>query len=260
LKLRRGNEIKKIREAGLILWETHQKARQFVEKGITTRQIDNEIECYINSRNAIALFKGVSGKIPYPAASCISVNEQVVHGIPSNYRLSEGDLVSIDIGIKYKGWCADAAVTYKIGNISKQCTELLEATEHYLKQTIQLLATKSHWSCIVKETSKRINDLGFSIVEDLVGHAIGKDMWELPQVPNFFSKKNTDFIIKPGLVLAIEPMINLGKKHVKTLKDGWTIVTKDGMPSAHFEHTVAITNKGPYVLTCGPDNEGWAMY
>ena len=259
MNLRTSYEIKKMREAGLILWKTHQKAKQYVEKGITTREIDKEIECYIKSKNALALFKGVPGKVPYPASSCISINEQVVHGIPSDYKLSEGDLVSIDIGIKYQGWCADSAVTYKIGNISKQCLELSEVTEHYLRQTIQLLSAKSHWSSIVRETSKRVTELGFSIVEDLVGHAIGKDMWEPPQVPNFFSKRIPDFNIKPGLVLAIEPMINLGKKQVKILQDGWTIVTEDSLPSAHFEHTVAITNDGPTVLTCGPDNEGWAM-
>ncbi len=134
---------------------------------------------------------------------------------------------------------------------------MLQVTEQMLREMISLLASKTRWSQIVKKTSKRVHGAGYSIVEELVGHAIGQQMWERPQVPNNYDRRNPDFRIKPGLVLAIEPMVNMGTEEVRTLADGWTVVTRDGLPSAHFEHTVAVTDHGPAVLTCGPNGEGW---
>jgi methionyl aminopeptidase len=253
------DQIKKMREAGLLLWNTHLIASRYVSPGITTKEIDLEIENFIIKNKAIPMFKGVPGKAPYPAASCISVNEQVVHGIPSNRKLIEGDIVSIDIGVKLQGWCADSAITYPVGTIGEKNAQLLMVTENALRESITLLKTQYKWSRIVKTTSERILKAGFSIVEQFGGHAIGKEMWELPPIPNYYSEKHPEIFIKPGLVMAIEPMVNTGTKEIETLQDHWTIITKDKLPSAHFEHTVAITENGPVVLTCGPNNEGWAM-
>lgn len=259
MNLKTPDQIRAMRRAGLLLWHTHSVAAKLVGEGITTKEIDRAVEDYIVSHKAIPMFKGVPGRVPYPAASCISVNEQVVHGIPSVRKLKRGDIVSIDIGVKLDGWCADAAVTYPVGEIDSSKAKLLQVTEDALRQSITLLATKTRWSQVVRKTSRRIEAAGFSIVTELVGHAIGREMWERPQVPNDCSPRNPDFRIKPGLVLAIEPMINMGAPQVETLEDHWTVVTVDGKPSAHFEHTVAVTEGGPVVLTCGPDGEGWAM-
>jgi methionyl aminopeptidase len=259
MNLKEPDQIKKMRESGLLLWETHKLASQLVSIGVTTKEIDLEIDNFIIKNKAIPLFKGVPGKVPYPAASCISVNEEVVHGIPSGRKLKQGDIVSIDIGVKLNGWCADSAVTYPVGIIDDKTKLLLAVTENALRESIAFLATKSKWSLIVKKTAEHVKKAGFSIVEDLEGHAIGKSMWEAPQIPNYYDQRNPDFRIKKGLVLAIEPMINMGTKEVETLQDHWTIVTKDKLPSAHFEHTIAITDAGLVVLTCGPNGEGWAM-
>jgi methionyl aminopeptidase len=259
MNIKTSDQIKRMRESGILLWETHQVASKMIGEGITTKEIDTEVENYILKHNAIPLFKGVPGVVPYPASTCISINEEVVHGIPSKRKICAGDIVSVDIGVKYNGWSADAAVTHKVGTITKKVQSLLDITEGALRESIDLLGTKSKWSLIVKKTSAHVENAGFSIVEELVGHAIGKEMWESPQVPNYYHPGNPDFRIKPGLVIAIEPMINIGTKEVKTLSDHWTIVTEDGLQSAHFEHTVAITEHGPIVLTCGPNGEGWAM-
>ncbi|NVN91443.1 MAG: type I methionyl aminopeptidase [Desulfuromonadales bacterium] len=259
MTIKSDEEIFRMREAGLVLWEAHQKAKELIKEGITTYEIDNAVEKYILSHGAVPLFKGVPGKIPYPAATCISINEEVVHGIPSNRKLVAGDIVSIDIGVKLKGWCSDAATTLPVGNISDEKRRLLTETENALRFAIKQLSVKTHWSLIVKEMQRRIESKGFSIVEDLVGHGIGRELWEHPQIPNYFSSNNEDFRTRPGTTLAIEPMVNLGSKEVRLKNDHWTIVTEDGKPSAHFEHTVAISRSGPVVLTCGPNGEGWAM-
>lgn len=259
MTMKSDEEISKMREAGLVLWEAHQKAKELIKEGITTYEIDNAVENYILSREAVPLFKGVPGKIPYPAATCISINEEVVHGIPSSRRLVAGDIVSIDIGVKLRGWCSDAATTLPVGNISDEKRRLLTETENALRFAIKQLAIKSRWSSIVKKMQKTLELHGFSIIEDLVGHGIGREMWEHPQTPNFFSRQNEDFRICRGAAFAIEPMVNMGGKEIKVKNDHWTVVTQDGKPSAHFEHTVAISHRGPVVLTCGPNGEGWAM-
>lgn len=264
MNIKSSEQIKRMREAGLLLWEAHKIAKSLICVGITTKEIDAEVDAFIRSKNAIPLFKGVpsivSGKPRYPASTCISINEQVVHGIPSERKLSAGDIVSIDIGVKYNGWSSDAAVTHPVGEtVSAQVNNLLRVTESCLRMDIELLKTKSMWSKVVKHSSNLIHQAGFSIVEELVGHAIGKEMWESPQIPNHIPNPKDDFKIRVGMVLAIEPMINMGKKSVILLEDGWTYVTEDKLPSAHFEHTVAITEKGPEVLSCGPNGEGWAM-
>lgn len=259
MTLKSDQEISKMREAGLVLWEAHKKARGLIGEGITTNEINRAVENFILSRGAVPLFKGVPGRVPYPASTCISINEEVVHGIPSDRKLVSGDIVSIDIGVKLDGWCSDAATTWPVGNISVEKRQLLNETENVLRFAIMQLAKESRWSVIAKKMQNAIESKGFSVVEELVGHGIGKEMWEHPHIPNYFNKRNEDFPIREGATLAIEPMVNLGGKGVRLKTDHWTIVTKDGKPSAHFEHTVAITSKGPVVLTCGPHGEGWAM-
>ena len=252
-------DIRKMREAGLVLWDVHQTAGKLIKHGITTRDIDEAVEKRIISLGAIPLFKGVHGEVPFPASACISVNEEVVHGIPSGRELRSGDIVSIDIGVKYKGWCADSAVTLPVGEISEEKKALLSITEDALRLAISMLKPKISWNTIAVTMQKRVEARGYSIVRELVGHGIGQEMWEDPQIPNYYVNNRSTFRVKKGATLAIEPMINAGKKEVKTLGDHWTIVTADSQPSAHFEHTVAATGNGPFVLTCGPNGEGWSM-
>jgi methionyl aminopeptidase len=257
--LKTEKEIMKMRDAGLILWDVHQTASKLVKEGATTKEIDAAVENRISQLNAIPLFKGVPGKVPFPACTCLSVNEEVVHGIPSGRKLRSGDIVSIDIGVKYEGFCADSAVTIPVGNVSEEKKALLKVTEDSLRMAISMIKPGVNWNTIADKMQKMIESSGYSIVRELVGHGIGREMWEAPQIPNYSVRKEHSFTIKKGATLAIEPMINMGKKEIKILKDHWTIIAKDGKPSAHFEHTVAVTETGPFVLTCGPNGEGWAM-
>jgi methionyl aminopeptidase len=261
--LKSEREISLMRAAGLVVWEAHNVAAQMIKPGITTAEIDAAVDKYLMEQGAQALFKGVSGKVPYPAATCISVNEQLVHGIPGPRRLKEGDIVSIDLGARLNGWCGDAAATHPVGKISPQARRLLDVTEGALTLAIELLPRRKYWSQIAKEMEAYIKEAGFSVVEGLVGHSIGREMWEGLQLPNYCTKQYEacgDFEIKPGMVLAIEPMVNMRGKGIKMLPDHWTIATMDGALSAHFEHTVAITKKGVQVLTAGPDGKAWAVH
>ena len=257
--LKTGKEIEKMRDAGLILWEVHRTARKMIKEGITTLEIDGAVEERILSLGATPLFKGVPGEVPFPSSACISVNEEVVHGIPSGRKLVNGDIVSIDIGVRYKGWCADAAVTLPVGEISKEKKQLLTTTEESLRYAISMLKPKVKWNTIAINMQKKIESKGYSIVRELVGHGIGKSMWEEPSIPNYYIKNESTFMLKKGATLAIEPMLNIGRKEIITLKDHWTVATADRKPSAHFEHTVAVTDEGPFVLTCGPNGEGWGI-
>jgi methionyl aminopeptidase len=242
----------------LLVWQAHQLTAGMVRPGITTGEIDAAVEKLFLERKAIPLFKGVPGKIPFPAVTCISVNDEVVHGIPGKRVLHEGDIVSIDTGCKYEGWCGDSAVTRAVGNIDPEVQRLLDVTSGVLALAIDLMGKRSRWSEVASEMGTYVRDAGFSTVESFVGHGIGREMHEDPQVPNFVSaqlRRNGDFALEPGLVIAVEPMVNMGTKHVKSLPDYWTQATQDAQPSAHFEHTIAITENGPWVLT-GPPQEG----
>ncbi|HEV3025483.1 MAG TPA: type I methionyl aminopeptidase, partial [Pirellulales bacterium] len=231
-----------MREAGLLVWHAHQKAAALVRPGVTTAQIDAAIDRYFAEHGAVPLFKGFPGTVPFPAVTCISVNDEVVHGIPGRRVLREGDIVSLDTGCKINGWCGDAAVTRPAGTISPEKQRLLRVTKGVLDLSIELMAVKRRWSEVAREMAKYVHDHGFSVVENFVGHGIGREMHEEPQVPNFASAqfvKNGDFELRTGLVIAIEPMVNIGTAKVRGLRDHWTQVTKDGRASAHFEHTVA---------------------
>jgi methionyl aminopeptidase len=250
-------EISLMRQAGLLVWEAHHLVAAKVTPGVTTGELDAIVEQFFAKHNATPLFKGVPGKkIPFPAVCCMSVNEEVVHGIPGRRVLQEGDIISVDTGCRYQGWCGDAAVTHPVGTVSAEAQRLLEVTRGTLLLAIEQLGVCRMWSEVATQMEKYVKDQGFSVVENLVGHGIGRDMHEEPQVPNYWSRRirqDADFRLEPGLVIAIEPMVNIGSKRVRTLRDTWTEATSDGSLSAHFEHTVALTENGPQVLTAAPD-------
>lgn len=244
-----------MRRAGLVVWGAHQLASSLVRPGMTTGEIDLAVERYFASHSAEPLFKGVPGKTPFPAVCCISVNDEVVHGIPGPRVLRAGDVVSIDTGCRVGGWCGDSAVTYPVGDVSPESQKLLDCTSGVLTLAIELMGVRSRWSDVATEMARFVRDHGFSVVENFVGHGIGRKMHEDPQVPNFCTphfRRHHDFELEPGLVIAVEPMVNIGSKRVRAMPDHWTQSTVDGKFSAHFEHTVAITEQGPVVLTAAP--------
>ena len=255
-ELRSPREIRKMRRAGLIVWEAHQRAARALEPGVTTAEINDIYRQTFIDHQAQPLFLNY-GQPPFPAETCISINEEVVHGIPGSRRLVEGDIVSLDTGCRLEGWCGDAAVTHAIGEISQPNRRLLEVTQQVLDLAIDLLDRETQWSAICRQMAAFVNNAGMHVIEGMVGHGIGRELHEPPSVPNFYNAEmmlENDFDLRPGVVLAIEPMVNLGTKEIDCLDDEWTIVTGDRSCSAHFEHTVALTREGAVRLT-GPPNE-----
>ncbi len=242
-----------MRKAGLLVLQAHQRVATMLRPGVTTAEIDAVVDRFFAEHRALPLFKGVPGTVPFPASTCVSINEEVVHGIPGPRKLAEGDIVSVDTGCKLSGWCGDAAATYAVGRISPEVRRLLDVTRNVLSLAIELMGKCSRWSQVAAEMEAYVKKHRFSVVEAFVGHGIGRDMHEDPQVPNFVSSQlrrgTGDFRLVPGLVIAVEPMVNMGTKRVRTRSDHWTQATADGQPSSHFEHTVAITEKWPWVLT-----------
>ena len=257
LNLRSPRELRLMRPAGLLVWRAHQLVREIVRPGVTTKEIDEAVDALYRQHGAVPLFQGVLGKTPFPSVTCISVNEAVVHGMPGDRQLCDGDIVSVDTGCKVNGWCGDSAWTYPVGNIDDATQRLLDVTEGSLNLAIENLDKCRFWSEVAHKVQAYVEQAGFSVVKEFVGHGIGREMHEQPQVPNFvnyeFLEKG-DFRLRTGLVLAIEPMVNMGNDEVHVLGDGWTQVTTDKRPSAHFEHTVALTKDGPQLLT-GPPAE-----
>lgn len=257
INLRSPREIERMRPAGRIVWEAHQAAASLVRPGVTTAELDQAVEDVFRRYEAEPLFKGVPGPMPFPAATCISVNEEVVHGIPGTRALAAGDIVSLDTGCRVDGWCGDAAVTHAVEPIDPEARRLLDVTSQVLRLAVQKLGVCSRWSEVAGAMQEFVQGHGFSVVTAFCGHGIGRDLHELPQAPNCPSASADDFLIKPGLVLAVEPMVNAGRPEVRCLEDGWTQVADDGSLSAHFEHTIAITDAGPQVLTGNPHQESW---
>jgi methionyl aminopeptidase len=255
IRLRSRREIELMRRAGAVVADVLSKLQESARLGITTAELDRIALQMTADAGAKALFTGVrspnAGR-PFPGAVCTSINEQIVHGIPSeNVRLAKGDILSIDFGIGLDGYCADAAVTVAIGEIAKDKQKLMDVTSHVLWIAINRAAPGVKWSGIAEEMQNYAESAGFSVVKDFVGHGIGTKMHEEPRVPNFVSDEllADDILLTEGMVIAVEPMINAGSSSARTLEDGWTVVTKDGKCSAHFEHTIAITKDGCEVLT-----------
>ena len=255
ITLRSRREIELMRDAGAVVANVLSKLQEIARPGVSTAHLDEVAAKLTSQAGAQPLFKGVRSpyaRMPFPGVICASVNEQVVHGIPSNQvTLKPGDILSIDFGARLRGYCGDAAVTVAVGEISAENRRLMDITKGALDMAIRMAAPGVRWSKIAGEIQKMAESAGFSVVTEFVGHGIGTQMHEEPRVPNFVSKEllANDIVLAEGMILAVEPMINGGVSDVRTLKDGWTVVTADEKCSAHFEHTIAITGRGCEVLT-----------
>jgi methionyl aminopeptidase len=255
ITLRSRREIELMRSAGAVVADVLSKLQEIAGPGVSTAELDDVAAKMTSRAGAQPLFKGVRSphaRTPFPGVICTSINEQVVHGIPSDHvKLGQGDILSIDFGVRLRGYCGDAAVTIAIGEVSAEKRRLLDVTKQVLETAMAKAAPGVRWSTIAGEMQKLAESAGFSVVREFVGHGIGCQMHEEPRVPNFVSAEllADDIVLAEGMVLAVEPMVNSGTSDVRTLKDGWTVVTKDGKCSAHFEHTIAITGDGCEVLT-----------
>jgi methionyl aminopeptidase len=238
-------EIEKMRASGQLAGLVLSRLRSLVQPGVTTIEIDREAEKMIRDAGALPTFKGYNG---FPYSICASVNEQVVHGFPSNYKLKEGDIFSIDCGVTLDGFVGDTATTVAVGKVDEERLKLVRVTEECLERAIEECRPGKHLGDIGWAVQQHAEANGYSVVRDYVGHGIGRRMHEDPQIPNY-GKPGLGTKIKPGYVFAVEPMVNKGSHYTKVLSDGWTVVTLDGQPSAHVEHTIAITEEGPEVLT-----------
>jgi len=239
------SELNLMREAGRIVAETHRLMKQAVAPGITTAELDRIAEEYIRSQGAVPSFKGYNG---FPSSICASVNEELVHGFPGPRKLVEGDIISIDIGAQYKGYHGDSAWTYGVGRISEEAQRLLDVTEASLYAGLEIIRPDVRLFTVSHRIQKVIEEAGFSVVREYVGHGVGADLHEEPQIPNY-GVPDRGPRLKPGMTLAIEPMVNVGERYVRTLSDNWTVVTVDGSLCAHFEHTIAVTEEGYEILT-----------
>ncbi len=246
IRLKTAAELEKMSASARVLVDVFRAIPPLVKPGATTREIDAEIERMIRDAGCIPSFKGYNG---FPAASCISVNEEVVHGIPSDRQLENGDIVGVDVGLIREGYHSDSAETFPVGAVDAEAARLLDVTKRCLELAIGQVRPGNRISDIGAAVETHARAQGFSVVETLVGHGIGREMHEDPQVPNYRSYSTPDPVMETGLVIAIEPMINAGTKRVVTAEDQWTVRTADGRLSAHFEHTVAVTADGHWVLT-----------
>jgi methionyl aminopeptidase len=247
IQLKTAEQIDGIKKSSRILVETFHHVKKFVVAGVKTKDIDKEVEKFIHSKGATPSFKGFND---FPASTCISINEQVVHGIPDSRMLEVGQIVGVDTGVNHKNYFSDAAYTFAIGKVSDEVQHLLQVTRESLYKGIGKAIVGKRLSNISNAIQKHAESHNYSVVRELVGHGVGLDVWELPQVPNYGSPGRGPKL-QAGMVLALEPMINLGEHDVETEDDGWTVVTKDRKMSAHFEHTIAITNDKTEVLTEG---------
>ncbi|MGK7395969.1 MAG: type I methionyl aminopeptidase [Candidatus Cyclobacteriaceae bacterium M3_2C_046] len=239
------DEIAIIREGAEILGRAHAEVAKMVKPGVQTKALDKIASEYIQDHQGHPSFKGYNG---FPYALCISVNENVVHGFPGEYTLQEGDIISIDCGVYYKGFHSDCAYTYPVGQIDEEVDKLLKVTRESLYKGIEKAVEGNRIGDIGFAIQSFVEKHGYTIIRELVGHGVGKDLHEGPEVPNY-GKRGKGVKMKKGMVIAIEPMVNLGKRNVVQENDGWTIRTKDMKPSAHYEHTVAITEKGTEIIT-----------
>lgn len=234
-----------LRKSGRILAVILQKLESAITPGVSTSEIDRLAEELVRQEGALSAFKGYKG---YPATVCVSINEEIVHGIPGDRKIKEGDIISLDLGISYQGYFSDAAVTIAVGRVKPELRKLIEVTRQALCEGISQARVENRLSDISHSIQSYTEKNGFSVVRQFVGHGIGYKLHEEPEIPNF-GRPDQGPKLKEGMVLAIEPMVNMGSWESEILENGWTAVTKDKLPSAHFEHTVAITNGGPQILT-----------
>jgi len=239
-------EIEKMRASCEIAVDVMNVLESMLEPGVRASELDRQAAAIIRDKGARSAFKGYRG---YPANICVSVNEEVVHGIPRDKKLEEGDIVSIDVGVEFCGYFGDMARTYKIGNVNGEKARLVEVTRLALSDAVEMARPERRLYDISHAIESRAVSNGFSVVRDYVGHGIGARLHEAPQIPNF-GKPGTGPRLKPGMTFAVEAMINMGSSDVRTMPDGWTVVTEDMRPSAHFEDTIVVTAEGPEVLTC----------
>jgi methionyl aminopeptidase len=239
-------ELEKMHQAGLIVWDALEKMRAMVKPGLATKELDQFAEAYTAEHHARPAFKGYRG---YPGSVCTSINQEVVHGIPSpSRRVREGDILSMDFGVELKGYFADAALTVAVGKIAPQREKLMRVTRESLEHAIEKVRPGNRLGDVSSAVQQWVEENGYSVVREFVGHGIGTRMHEEPQVPNY-GVPGQGPRLQEGMVIAIEPMVNSGGPDVRVLEDDWTAVTQDGSDSAHFEHTVAVTNNGPWILT-----------
>ena len=245
ITIKNDREIELMRHAGLLVSKMHKFIKPYIKEGITTKELDSLCEKFIIENNAVPTEKGYEG---YPASICASVNDTVVHGIPNNYKLKNGDIITIDVVIGYKGYQGDAAWTYAVGEIDDNKKYLMEHTEKALYEGIKMIKPGNRIGDISNAVETYANEHNLGVVKELCGHGIGADMHEDPMVPNF-GKPGVGPRLKPGMVICVEPMLTFGDRHVYILNDDWTIKTQDGSDAAHYEHTVLVTEDGYEILT-----------
>ena len=246
VRAKRPGQIEKMRRAGSLTACVLRAVARKVAPGVTTRELDELADRLIRKNGAQALFKGYRG---YPATLCVSINEEVVHGIPDDRELKEGDIVSVDCGVRLNKWCGDAAFTATVGEVSPEAERLVRVCEEALREAIRAARPGSPLSAVCGAVERHAEANGYSVVRQFTGHGIGREMHEEPQVPNYVAPGMPDPVLRPGMTLAIEPMLNAGGSEVEVLNNGWTVVTRDRKLSTHFEHTVAVTESGAEVLT-----------
>lgn len=257
IKLKTSAQIDAMRQAGRLVHSVLARLTEMARPGVTTAELDAEAARMIAAAGAVGLFKDYPnhrlGGQAFPGYICASFNEQVVHGIPGPRAIREGDILSVDFGVRLAGWCGDAALTLVIGPVPERVARLVEVTRSALAVAIDMIRPGRMWSQVAKAIQRHVESAGFSVVTEYVGHGIGVEMHEAPKVPNFWSRvwASEDFQLVEGMTLAIEPMVNAGRPDVMGADDDWTIVTRDRQPSAHFEHTVAVRSGGADVLTDG---------
>jgi methionyl aminopeptidase len=254
IRLKTADQIEKMYASGQIVSEALDRLGEIIAVGMTTEELDAEAQRICHAHGAQCLFKGVPGRGkagPFPGAICVSINEEVVHGIPSRREIRDGDIVSIDFGVKLAGWCGDAARTFMVGQVDPDVQRLVRVTAQALDLAIEHTRPGGKWSAVARAMQEYVRGQGFSVVEEFVGHGIGQGMHEDPKVPNYVSAelRSRDISLRPGLVIAVEPMVNFGSRAVRLCEDGWTVATADGKPSAHWEHTLAVDEHGVRILT-----------
>ncbi len=254
IKLKTPQDIDRMRRAGRIVRSVLERMGEMVAPGVTTKELNDEAERMCAAESAACLFKGVPGRGsagPFPGSICASFNDEVVHGIPSDRAIRDGDVLSVDFGVRLDGWCGDAAETFIVGEVDERTARLVSVTRNALGVAQEMIRPGEMWSTVAGAMQTYVEGEGLAVVRDFVGHGIGREMWEDPKVPNFVSRELLahDIELREGMTLAVEPMVNLGTAAVEYAPDGWTVRTRDRLPSAHFENTLAVTADGVEVLT-----------